>query len=376
MSKSTAGPPPLLRAEIDLKALRHNLDQARRFADGARIMAAVKANAYGHGVNIIVPALREAGVEGFGVASAREGAELRELGVKEPILVFGELVREHLPAYHEFELDATVGSPESVELAHSATAQLRVHVKVDTGMHRLGLVPEDAARGVDRLRESPHASLAGIWTHLATSDEPDLRFARRQIEIFDAFRTGAGLTEIDDHVANSGALIQLREASDGRAWVRPGGLLYGLPTTEIIAAKSSMKPVLRLVSRVVRVQQVAAGDSVSYGRSWRAEVPTVIATIAAGYGDGFPRALSNRGHVAIGGRQYPIAGRVCMDMLMVNLGRPDGPGRSVRPGDEVVLTGHDGPSAFEQARAANLLSYELSTGLTERVQRYAIDVRD
>jgi alanine racemase len=175
------------------------------------------------------------------------------------------------------------------------------------------------------------------------------------------------------HLANTGALVQLPDAVRRRALVRTGGFLYGLPSSDLVAERADLQPVMRLITRVVHLQTVAAGETVSYGQTWTADAPTRIATLPIGYGDGLPRQLSNRGEVGIGGRRYRIAGRVCMDFTMLDLGPPDGSGASIAVGDEAVVFGPGGPSALEVAGWAGTLTYDLTCGLTARVPRVVAD---
>ena len=361
----------LVRAEIDLGALRHNLRLLRDRAAGAEVMGVVKADAYGHGADLIVPALRAEGVRTFAVASAREAVRLRDLGVTEHILVFAAPLPSDLPVYAAHDLAVTVSSCDVAEAVVAFGEPLRVHIEVDTGMHRVGLHPEEAPGAVRRLREAGHVEVAGLWTHFATADGRDLSFAQEQLRRFEAVVEAVGEPVPALHLANSGALARLPEAVRGRALVRPGGLLYGIPSSEALA-DVDVQPVMRLVARVVHVQTVAPGETVSYGRTWTAERPSRIATLAVGYGDGLPRQLSNRAEVGIGGRRYRIAGRVCMDMTMVDLGAPDGPGAAVQVGDEAVIFGPGGPSAFEVAGWAGTISYALPCGLTARVPRVPV----
>lgn len=370
MSNAPDLPVPVC-AEVDLGALRHNVGVLRAHAGAAQLVGIVKANAYGHGVEHVVPVLQDEGVETFAVATVREGAELRALGVTEPILVFAAPLPDELPAYAAHGLSMTVSSPAVVEAAASFPDPLRVHVKVDTGMHRIGLRPDEVDEAMTRLRAAPHVEIAGLWTHFATADEEDLSFTREQFDRFEAILRAVREPLPPVHLANSGALVQLPEAVRHRAYVRAGGLLYGLPSSEPLA-HVEVQPVMRLVTRVVHLQTVAAGETVSYGRTWRAERPTRIATLSVGYGDGLPRQLSNKAAFGIGGRQYPVAGRICMDMTMLDLGDPDGPGASVQVGDEVVVFGPGGPSAFELAEWAGTISYALPCGLTTRVPRVPI----
>jgi len=360
-----------IRAEIHLSALRHNVRVLRERAGRAALMGVVKADAYGHGVEHVVPVLREEGIPIFAVASVPEAVRLRALGVTEPVLVFGAPLPEYLPAYAAHDLDVAVTSGETAEAVLAYPAPLRVHVEVDTGMHRLGVPPAEAPAVLARLQATPHVALVGLWTHFATADEPDPSFAREQTARLDAL-----LACVDDtvmvHLANSGALAQVPEAVAGRALVRPGGLLYGIPSSRPVADALPVEPVMRLVSRVVHVQTVAAGETVSYGRTWRAQAPTRVATVAAGYADGLPRQLSGHGAVVVRGRRYPIAGRVCMDMLMLDLGSPGGPGAEVEVGDAAILFGPGGPGLLETAEAAGTITYALTAGLTARVPRVAV----
>lgn len=365
-------PPEHLRAEIDLGALRHNLRELRRRAGGAEVMGIVKADAYGHGLEHVVPVLREEGVGHFAVARVSEGVRLRALGVTEPVLVLSAPLPGELPAYAAHGLEASVTSAAVAEAVAAFGGGLRVHLEVDTGMHRLGVRPEEAAAVLRRLREAPGLEVAAVWTHFATADEAtaggaEPAFAREQLARFAEVEAAAAGTPV--HIANSGGLLQVPASVEGRAFVRPGGLLYGIPPSEAVAARADVRPVMRLVARVLHVQTVAPGETVSYGRTWRAERPTRIATLAAGYGDGLPRQLSNRGEVGLGGRRARIVGRVCMDLMMVELGAPGGPGAEVEVGDEAVLLGPGGPSALEVAAWAGTIAYAVPCGLTARVPR-------
>ncbi|MDX1530691.1 MAG: alanine racemase, partial [Rhodothermales bacterium] len=310
----SAEPPVPIRAEVHLDALRHNVRLLREQAGEADVVGVVKSNAYGHGVEHVVPVLREEGVRRFAVANVPEGARLRALGVTEPVLVFAAPLPDYLPAYAEHDLECTVSSRAVAEAVAALGPPLRVHVKVDTGMHRIGIAPEEASDVLALLRGAG-VEVAGLWTHFATADSPDPGFAEEQVRRFDRMLAEVDADGVAVHLANSGALFLLPEAVRGRALVRVGGLLYGLPSSEHLAGAADVRPVMRLATRVVHLQDVQAGETVSYGRTWRAERPTRIATLAAGYGDGLPRQLSNRGEVDISGRRYPIAGRVCMDLL-------------------------------------------------------------
>ena len=375
-----------LRADVSLGALRHNARQIMGLAGAAEVMAAVKANAYGHGAVAVARALVGAGVPRFSVANVLEGVALRDAGIEAPILVMGAALPEALPAYARFGLDLAVTSPEGAEAAVRAARDghaLTVHVKADTGMHRLGLDADDAVEAVRRLTATPGISVAGLWTHFANVAGA---FTDEQVARFDALvaRVAAEGVPVPPllHLANTGGLLATPASVRGRQIVRAGGALYGLVSDRMLAGVADLQPVMRLVGRIVQVKVVAAGETVSYGRTWRAAVPTLVATVGAGYGDGLPRALSNRGRVGIGGALFPVAGRVCMDMLMVDLGPPGGasggapgagPGAGVRVGDEAVLFGPGGPSALDLADAADTIAYDLTCRLTSRVPRVLVD---
>lgn len=368
-----AAPPAPLRAETDLDAVRHNALWLRGKAGGDGVMAVVKADAYGHGAVPVTRALEGEGIERFAVATLAEAIELREAGVDARVLIFAAPLDGQLGAYERYGLEATVSSAE-VARAVAGRGGVAVHVKVDTGMHRLGVAPEEAAATVRRLGAAG-VTVEAVWTHLATADGDDGGFALEQVRRFDGVLRDLGADAPPlVHVRNGPAVVRLPPLTSGRpALVRLGGVLYGLASDDaMLPDMGALRPALRLVAHVVHVQTVAAGESVSYGRTWTARRPTRVATLAAGYADGVPRALSNRGEVGIGGARHPVAGRVCMDMMLVSLGDPDGPGAEVVRGDEAVLFGRGGPTAEEAAAAAGTISYELTCGVAPRVARVVL----
>ncbi len=361
-------------AEIHLGRLRHNVRVLQARAGRARVMGVVKADAYGHGAVRVVHVLREEGVRHFAVATVPEAIRLRQAGLADPILVLAAPLPEYLPAYVHHALDVTVSSlavADAVIRTARTVGPLRVHVKVDTGMGRLGLSPEDVLPVVRRLERAHGVTLAGLWTHFATVDDPFVaEQSRRFAPLAEALR---GTVPI--HTANSGVLLTTPELLDLHedALVRMGVALFGLYRAPGLTGADRLRPVMRLRSRVTHLKTVEAGTPVSYRGTWRAERRTRIATVGAGYADGLPRLLSNRGQVGVRGRLYPIAGVVCMDMLMVDLGPPDGPGGQVTPGDAVVLFGRGGPSPYAVARLARTITYELCCGIAARVPRVYLD---
>ena len=362
--------PDSLWAETDLGAIRHNARRLAARAGGAgRVMGVVKADAYGHGAAEVSRVLVEEGVGLLAVATVAEAQALRQSGIEARVLVLAAPLDEALPAYRRLGLEAVVSSPAVARAVAERAPGVPVHVKVDTGMHRIGLAP-DQAPDVVRQLGAAGVPVAALWTHLATADAADPSFALEQVRRFDRVLQALG----DDapetvHLANGPAHVRLPPLTSRPALTRLGGVLYGLRSDPAMDdATTGLRAALRLVARVVHVQTVEAGESVSYGRTWTATEPTRVATLPVGYADGLPRALSNRGHVGIGGALYPVAGRVCMDMTMVSLG-PAASAPPVARGDHAVVFGPGGPTAEALAAEAGTISYELATALAPRVAR-------
>jgi alanine racemase len=351
----------------------------QRQAGDAALMAVVKADAYGHGAVPVVRALAEEGVEHFAVARPAEGRALRKCGITGAILVLGAPLPSQLPTYAEHDLDVTVSSREAARaVLQSASPEdpLRVHVKIDTGMGRIGLNPEDAPPVIEALNRNPAVAVAGVWTHFATADEPETPFTEVQLDRFEEALSALDAPTGDIHAANTGALFTL----DGRlddlsaGLVRSGIALYGLAATPELAGRADLRPAMTLSARVTHVKTLPEGASVSYGATWTAPAPTRIATLGVGYGDGYPRLGSGRASVSIGGERRPVVGTICMDMCMVDLGPPDQPlARRVEVGDEAVLFGPDGPTAYDVARWAETIPYEICCGISPRVPRRYLD---
>lgn len=354
-------------AEVDLGKLRKNLDVFR--AAGAEVMGVVKANAYGHGAVPVARALADAGVEFFAVATVPEGIELRRADIPGRILILAAPLPEYLPAYAKHDLDVTVSSPEVAEFVVSEAGRgrpLRAHVKVDTGMGRIGVSVAEAESVVTDLDRSSGVTIAGLWTHFATSDDPDLSFTFEQLERFKRVVDRVGDVAETIHTANSAAALRVPESYGfERSLVRAGIGLYGYTDLDGLAEASGLQPVMRVTSRVTHAKWVEAGTTVSYGRKWKADRRSRILTVGAGYADGYPRLATNRAEVGIGGHRLPVAGTVCMDMFMVNAGGAEG----FAPGDAVVLFGDGGPGADELGAWAETISYEILTSVAPRVPR-------
>jgi alanine racemase len=370
---ASVDPLRLTRAEIHLSALSTNLTAIRTQVGPAKVMAIVKANAYGHGLVPTAIHLAQCGVDAFGVAFLEEGIALRQAGIQQPILVFGGIGPQQVPLFLQHQLSLTAPSVEKLLLIDQAAASLgvtaRVHLKIDTGMERIGVHWYLAEKLLTASLNLRHTVVEGIYSHFANSDSADLSHARQQLERFQevlAFYPKHSLPTPTRHIANSGAILQLPEAH--LDLVRPGILLYGVYPSPDCARSFSVTPALTLKSHVVYFKVVKAGNPVSYGSTWTPTVDTRVVTIPIGYGDGYFRALSNRAPVLIRGQRHALIGRVCMDQIMVDLG-PDG---TAYNGDEVVLLGQQDStsiSAEELADLANTIAYEILTNLNTRIPR-------
>lgn len=366
-------------AEIRLDRLRHNARLLQRLAGDVPLMAVVKADAYGHGAARVVPVLQDEGIRHFAVATLPEAIALREKGLSDDLLIFAAPRPHHVSHYAQHDLSITISSEAIADCVIAAARQhgpLSVHLKVDTGMRRVGLPVDRAVDVARRLGAAPGVRLVGLWTHLATADT-DATYAREQMARLRPVVDAVGDLFERVHVANSDGLLVLRDQLDiaprGPALVRAGIALYGMAGDHATAEAAGLRPVLRFTSRVTQIREIPAGASVSYGRLWTSEHPTRIATVAAGYADGYSRLYTNRADVGIRGARFPVVGAVCMDMFMVDLGA-DPAGRSVEEGDEVVLVGEGGPSVYEAAAWAETITYEVCCRVGPRVPRHHTDV--
>lgn len=358
---------PRVTATVDLAAVRHNLGVVRRLAPQSKVMAAVKADGYGHGAVPISRALEEAGVDALAVACLEEAMALRQGRIVEtPIaLLEGVISREEAAQAVYERLQVVLHDHWQVDLLHGlgAAAQVDVWFKLDSGMHRLGFPLEDVPRLQQALASHPGWKLQGWITHLACADEPDNPMTATQIARFDrALRGVAGARSI----GNSAGLIQWPAARAD--WVRPGLVLYGAsPMPDRSAAQLGLKPAMRLESRLIAVREFAAGEGVGYGQAYRCPERMPIGVVAVGYADGLHRSFAEGTPMIVRGTRVPMVGRVSMDMATVDL-------RAVpqaQVGDPVLLWG-EGLPADEIAGHAGTLSYELFCGLTQRVRfRYS-----
>lgn len=357
--------------EVNLIQLKKNLEAIRAHVAPAQVMPMVKANAYGHGVDGVAPFI-EPCADYFGVALVEEGMHLRELGIKKPILVAGGALIEQLPAFFAYDLTLTASSLDLLtaaeELAESARKRLKVHLKIDTGMERLGVHDYEAEVFLEKATVCSHLEVEGIFTHFANAELADKKYSLLQLERFQEvlrFYEKRSLPMPVRHACNSGGILNLPEAHFDM--VRPGVLFYGVYPGREVNRVVEVKPALTWKSRVAYSKITQPGRPVSYGSLWQAERPVRIVTIPCGYGDGYFRRMSNRAQAIVNGKKYPQVGRICMDQFMVNLGDDD-----AKAGDEVVLLGAS-ITVEDLAEWAGTNEYEVMTNIGVRVPRVFVE---
>lgn len=355
-------------AEVDLDAVRHNAGVLAEVAAPAELCAVVKANGYGLGLEACARAALAGGAARLAVALVDEGVALREAGIDGPILLLSEPPPEAMPDATAHGLTPTLYTYAGVEALEALGTSIDVEVKVDTGMHRVGVAPEAAAELVQAVQGSRHLRLAGVWTHLAVADEPENPYTKRQIARFEEVLDALALPEdVRVHAANSaGAIAHPAARYD---MVRCGIALYGYDPSPALAGAVDLCPALTLRARVSMVKELDEGERMSYGLRYAAPCRTVIATVPLGYADGVPRRWFDVGGVVlVGGERRPIAGTITMDQLLVDCG----PDADVGAGDEVVLLGRQGDeeiTADEWAAALGTINYEVLCGIGPRVPR-------
>ena len=360
------------RILVDLAALSANLAAIRRHV-GLPVMAIVKANAYGHGLVPVARHLQAQGADQLGVAFLEEGISLREAGISLPILVMGGIFGPQAADFIAHDLEITVSSLDKLRQVEAAAQALGrkaiIHLKIDTGMERIGVHSYSAGPFIEAAIASQWCVLKGIYSHLACADDPASPLTSLQLQRFleacsHFDRLGAPMPL--RHLANSGGVLHFPQT-----WldmVRPGIMLYGVLPDPASRPTIALQAALSLVSQVVYFKVVKAGRPVSYGATWSADADTRVVTVPIGYGDGYPRALSSRGEVLIHGHAWPVVGRVCMDQFMVDLGASG----TAYNEDKVVLIGRQGDATVAVevvAQAAGTIPYEILTGLNQRIPR-------
>lgn len=361
---------------VSLGALSRNLARIQdHVGKGVKVMPILKANAYGHDLVAVAQRLADQAAM-FGVAYLEEALLLRQAGVQTPILVLGGIVGRQVPVFLEHDLTLTASSVDKLEAIERAAAMMgvtaKVHLKIDTGMERIGVHWYSARSLLEASLGCRHVEVTGIYSHFANADAPDLGHAREQLARFHevlAFYEERGLPTPLRHMANSGAILQLPEA-----WldlVRPGILMYGVVPDPAVQKSIPVELALEWRSRVVYFKVVQPGSPVSYGSTWAPKTQTRVVTVPVGYGDGYFRALSGKAEVLIRGKRYPVVGRVCMDQLMVDIGWD-----SAWNGDPVTVLGVQGEECitpWELAEHAGTIAYEVLTNINTRVPRVVVE---
>ena len=369
---------PLVRARIDLNAIRHNVCQLKaKCRSQVTFMAVVKADGYGHGAVEVARAALESGAQWLGVARLHEAVELRHAGIMAPILIFGYVPPEQVPKLLALALSTTVYNLEMAtalsEAAVSLGKPLNVHVKIDTGMGRVGLISNHALDETLQIAKLEGIRIEGVYTHFASADsrsEFDQAYTRQQIDRFEqvcATLLQKGIDPGIRHAANSAGIIEYKRAH--LDMVRAGISLYGLyPSGDIDPGSIALMPAMSLEATITSVREVPKGFKVSYGMTYETKKATRLASVPAGYADGYSRLLSSKGEMLVHGKRAPICGRVCMDQTLIDVGHIQG----VKPGDTATLIGtQNGESvtADDLARLTRTINYEVVSSLTSRVGR-------
>ena len=362
------------RASIYLDHLRFNFRQIKRAISPACLIPVVKADAYGHGAVAVSSCLVDEGAQLLAVAQFQEAMALRDSGVQVPILIFGRLFPEELPNAIRAGFRITVFGEEDISWIEKATGNhpAYVHVNMETGMGRVGVLPAQEQTVVDMLTRSLHCIWEGVYSHFATSDETDKTYAHQQLSRFQAIvqrlKANGGIHPMV-HMANSGAILDMPEARFDAC--RCGIMLYGHYPSKETGRSIPLKQVMRLTTRIAHLRRLPAGHNVSYGRRWQTDRETTIAVLPIGYADGLRRHLTGRHEVMIGTRRYPVVGTITMDQIMVDVG--DDP---VKVGDEVLIWGdteNGSIQVLDVAEAMGSIPYELTCGISRRVPRVVVD---
>jgi len=361
-------------AEIDLDAIAANVQAFQRHVGaGVEVIAVVKANAYGHGAVAVAQAALQAGATRLAVHRAIEGVELRQAGIQVPILIMGYTPADGADLVARWRLTPSAITAEFLQALSARAVALGldvpVHIKLDSGMSRYGLMPDELLPFLQANAALPGLVFEGLFTHFATADWNDQTYVRQQLQVFSQSlqaARGAGFALPLAHAANSAGTMRMPEAHFNA--VRPGISMYGMEPSDEWPPVFELRPALTLKSKVSRVRQLPAGAGICYGRTFVTPHPMTVALVPVGYGDGYHRILSNKSCVLIGGQRAPILGRVCMDQFVVDVSHIPG----VQQDDEVVLVGRQGAaylSAEEVARLAQTINYEVTTSLLGRVAR-------
>lgn len=364
-------------AIIDLNCITYNLGVVKQKAPGKKIIAMVKANAYGHGIIKAAEHLIAEGADYLGVAFVEEGIMLRNAGITAPILVTGAFLKPQIKDYLLHDIDITVSSitglEEVEEIAEVLKKRAKIHLQVDTGMMRVGVRDTSAPKLMEAAANSKHCDVIGVYSHFATADGENLDFAHEQLERFNeaiSFYEKHDLKRPMFHLANSAGILRIPECHFDA--VRPGIMLYGYHPSVYTEEMAELLPALSLRAKVTYFKVILEGSSVGYGRTWISNEDTRSVTLLIGYGDGYSRGLSNKSEVLINGRRYPVVGNISMDHTVVSLGKN---GEAYR-GDEAILIGTQGSetiTATELAEKLGTINYEILTNISSRTPRIYIN---
>lgn len=365
-------------AEIDLDKLAHNMREIRRLSKSKDIIAVVKADAYGHGAVDVAPVLLENGANMLAVAIQSEAVELRRSGIECPIMILGFTPPDLIDNLLKYDIEQTVCSykfaSELSEMAVKENKIAKIHIALDTGMGRIGYIPNDeSANEVYNISKLPNINIVGMFCHFSTADEKDKTYTYEQIRKYDDFYEKLKAKKVYikmRHIANSAAIIDMPETHYEA--VRPGIIIYGYyPSDEVNKEKIDLQPVMTLKTNIVHIKTLPPGEYVSYGRKYQTHRESIIATLPIGYADGYTRYLFEKGKVILKGEFAPVIGKICMDQCMIDVTEIDG----VKVGDEVILIGEDGDKKFTADTIANLIgtiSYEVVCMIGKRVPRVYI----
>lgn len=363
-------------AEVDLDAIAHNIREIRKITNpSAQLMAVVKADAYGHGFLEVTKTLLENGADRLAVATLREGEQLRSRGVRVPILVLGALMEEDIEDYINFNITPNVFSYETAHaisyIAEKKEIVTKIHIKLDTGMSRIGFLTgdnnESVADEIIKISKLPYIEIEGIFSHFSTSDEYDESYTRLQYSRFMnviKLLEERGLHIPIKHICNSAAIMMYPEMH--MDMVRPGVILYGMyPSDEVDKSRLDLKPAMTLKARITLVKDVEPGRGVSYGKEYITDKVTKIATVPIGYADGYLRRLAKEGKMIVNGVQVPIIGRICMDQCMIDVTNV----HNIERGDEVILFSDEGITVDDLAKWLDTINYEVTCVIGKRIPR-------
>ena len=360
------------RVEVDLSVLKENFKQIKKYVGNVKIMPVLKANAYGHGLVRIAQFYSEMKADYLGVAVVEEGILLREKGIKLPILVLGGIWGNQIPLFLKHDLTITASSIDKLkqidETAEQMKIKAKVHLKIDTGMERLGVHYYNAEKFLEAAYKCKNLKIEGIFSHFANSESKDLTYSKLQLERFNEVLSYFGKHSIEPplrHISNSGGILQLPEANFDM--VRPGIMLFGVYPSKEVKRTIEIKPALTWKSLVVYFKVIKPNHPVGYGSTWQTDHNVRAVTVPVGYGDGYLRSMFNKAEVIINGERYPVVGTISMDQIIVNLEQG-----SAYNGDEVILLGSDGKNSItceEMAEWAGTIPYEILTNINTRVPR-------